>query len=195
MTYDEINLMNFVRSNAFAIRGLPVPEIPVPAPPTLLPIANAAAISWQGSVGAQCYQVERGLNKRRGPAQADWQMIASNVDEALTQYRPQFADENVPAGTWFYRVRAQNDSGISEPSNIVGPVEVKNDTLVDELADFSRVHSKIGDWKIANRDCRSTKEDAHRAAGTAGNVLVYRLPNAIEEFSRVYVFSRKTNMT
>ena len=50
--YDEINLMALVRSNAFAIRGLTPPPIPVPAPPKLLPITDAAAISWQGSVGA-----------------------------------------------------------------------------------------------------------------------------------------------
>ncbi len=197
--YDEINFMNFIRTNAFAIRGLSVPEIPVPAPPTLLPIANAAAISWQGSVGAQSYQVERGTEETNnlilpgGPAHqisGQWQMVSSNIDEVFTQYRPQFADENVPAGRWYYRVRAKNASGISEPSNIVGPVVVKNDTFVDELADFSRVHSKTGDWKIASRDSRSTKEDAHRAAGTAGNALVYELPDAIEGF-RVFAFFPK----
>ena len=94
--YDEINLMTMVRSNAFAIRGLPVPAIPIPAAPTLLPITDAAAISWQGSVGASGYQVERAA-KRDG----DWQIIATNVDEAFTQYRPQFADENVPPENGF----------------------------------------------------------------------------------------------
>jgi mannan endo-1,4-beta-mannosidase len=183
--YDEINLMAIVRSNAFAIRGLTVPPMVIPAPPTLLPIADASAISWQGSVGASGYQVERAA-KREG----NWQIIASNVDEAMTQYRPQFADENVPAGTWFYRIRAQNDSGISEPSNIIGPVKIKYDTLVDELTDFSRVASQSGDWKIADRNCRSAKEDAYRAAGVAGDVLVYRLPNVVQSF-RVFTFFPK----
>ena len=183
--YDEINLMALVRSNAFAIRGLAAPPMVIPAPPTLLPIADASAISWQGSVGASGYQVERAA-KREG----NWQIIASNVDEAMTQYRPQFADENVPAGTWFYRVRAQNDSGISKPSNVVGPVTVKNATLVDELANFSRVTSQSGDWKIADRNCRSAKEDAYRAAGVAGDVLVYRLPNTVQSF-RVFTFFPK----
>ncbi len=183
--YDEINLMAIVRSNAFAIRGLAVPPMVIPAPPTLLPIADASAISWQGSVGASGYQVERAA-KREG----NWQIIASNVDEAMTQYRPQFADENVPAGTWFYRVRAQNDSGISKPSNVVGPVKVKSATLVDELTDFSRVASQSGDWKIADRNCRSAKEDAYRAAGVAGDVLIYRLPNTVQNF-RVFTFFPK----
>lgn len=183
--YDETKLLNLVRSNAFAIRGLPVPPVAIPAPPKLLPIADAATISWQGSVSATGYQVERSA-KRDG----DWQILANHVDEAFTQYRPQFADENVPAGKWFYRVRAQNESGISEPSNIVGPVKVKNATLVDELANLSKTHWQRGDWKITNRDCRSAKEDAHRAAGIAGDVLVYQLLNAVQSF-RVSVFFPK----
>jgi mannan endo-1,4-beta-mannosidase len=183
--YDEINLMALVRSNAFAIRGLTVPPMVVPAPPKLLPIVDASAISWQGSVGASGYQVERAAKP-----DGEWQIITSNVDEALTQYRPQFADENVPAGKWFYRVRAQNESGVSEPSNIIGPVKVKYDTLVDELADFSRVTSQSGDWKIADRNCRSAKEDAYRAAGVGGDVLVYRLPDAVQSF-RVFTFFPK----
>jgi mannan endo-1,4-beta-mannosidase len=183
--YDEINLMAIVRSNAFAIRGLAVPPMTVPAPPKLLPIADASAISWQGSVGASSYQVERAA-KHDG----DWQIISSNVYEALTQYRPQFADENVPAGKWFYRVSAKNESGISGPSNIVGPVKVKNATLVDELADFSKVNSQSGNWTIADRNCRSAKEDAYRAAGAAGDMLVYRLPNSVQSF-RVFAFFPK----
>jgi mannan endo-1,4-beta-mannosidase len=183
--YDEINLMAIVRSNAFAIRGLAVPPMVVPAPPKLLPIADASAISWQGSVGASSYLVERAA-KRDG----DWQIILPNVDEALTQYRPQFADENVPAGKWFYRVSAKNESGTSEPSNIVGPVKVKNATLVDELADFSKVNSQSGNWTIADRNCRPAKEDADRAAGAAGDVLVYRLPDSVQSF-RVFAFFPK----
>ncbi len=183
--YDEINLLKLVRENAFAIRGLAEPPVAVPTPPKLLPIADASAISWQGSVGAQKYIVERAA-KHDGP----WQIISSNVDEALTQYRPQFADENVPAGKWFYRVRAQNESGVSEPSNIVGPVKVKSATLVDELDNFAKVKSQPGDWKIADRNCRSAKEDAYRAAGKAGDVLIYELPNAVQSF-RVFTFFPK----
>ena len=184
--YDEAKLLNPVREKAFAIRGLAVPPIPVPMPPKLLPITDAAAISWQGSVGATGYQVERAAKKS-----GDWQIIATNVDEAFTQYRPQFADENVPTGKWFYRVRAKNASGISEPDNIVGPVSVKSATLVDELADLSKPQSHTGAWKIADRDCRSAKEDAHRAAGTVGDALVYQLPSAIQSF-RVFALFPKS---
>jgi mannan endo-1,4-beta-mannosidase len=180
--YDEIKLMATVRSNAFAIRGLPLPPMTIPVPPKLLPIADAAAISWQGSVGASSYQVERAA-KRNG----DWKIIATNIDEAFTQYRPQFADENAPRGKWFYRVRAKNESGVSQPSNVVGPVTVKSVTLVDELADFSKASSQRGSWKIADRNCRPAKEDAYRAAGMAGDVLVYKLPTTMQSF-RISVF-------
>ena len=186
--YDEIKLMALVRANAFAIRVLPEPPLSVPAPQKLLPIADASAISWQGSVGASGYQVERAA-KRNG----DWQIISPNVDEAFTQYRPQFADENVPAGKWFYRVRAKNDAGVSEPSNIVGPVTAKTATLVDELADFSKIHSQSGDWKLATRDCRAAKEDAHRAAGNAGSVLIYQLPTAVESFFVSAIFPKEVS--
>ena len=175
--YDEINLMAIVRSNAFAIRGLTVPPMVVPAPPILLPIPDASAISWQGSVGASGYQVERAA-KRDG----EWQIISPKVDEAMTQYRPQFADEHVPAGKWFYRVRAMNESGVSGPSSTVGPVNVAKATLVDELDGFSKIHAQSGDWKLATRDCRSAKEDADRAAGTAGAALIYQLPNEVQSF-------------
>ena len=152
----------------------------------IAPIADAAAISWQGSVGATGYQVERAA-KMNG----DWQIIAPHVDEAFTQYRPQFGDETVPAGQWFYRVRARNDAGVSEPSNLVGPVRMETATLVDELADFSKTQTRTGAWKIADRDCRSAREDAHRAAGHAGDTLVYALPNAVQRF-RVFAFFPKT---
>ncbi len=183
--YDETKLMKLVRSDAFAIRGLTEPPVPIPASPKLLPIADAAAISWQGSVGATDYQVERASH-----ANGDWQIIATNVNEAFTQYRPQFADENAPAGKWFYRVRAKNASGISEPSNVAGPVKVKNDTLVDELTDFDKLQSKAGDWTLTAQDCRAAKEDANRAVGTAPDMLLYHLPSAIKSF-KVFTFFPK----
>jgi hypothetical protein len=197
--YDEIKLLAIVRSNAFAIRGIPTPPIAVPAPPKLLPIADASAISWRGSVGASSYQVERGaeessnLNLPSGPVHAgggNWIIISSNVDEAFTQYRPQFADETVPAGHWYYRVRAKNESGISEPSNVVGPVIVESATLVDELADFSKVSSQRGGWQLATHDSRAAKEDAHRVAGKAGAVLIYQLPNDVQSFRVSAIFPK-----
>jgi hypothetical protein len=180
--YDETNLMAMTRRYAFAIRGLIPPPIPVPAPPGLLPIADAGAISWQGSVGAASYIVERS-SKEDGP----WKVVGDGIDESLSQYHPLFADETVPGGQWFYRVRARNESGMSEPSNVVGPVKVTHATLVDELTDFGRVYAKQGHLEIKTRDCRKAKEDARRVVGETGDALIYRLPTSIEGF-RVFTF-------
>ena len=83
--YDETNIMAVTRRYAFAIRGLTSPPLPGPLPPKLLPISDPAAISWQGSVGAANYIVER-APKAEGP----WQVIGDGVDESFTQDRPQF---------------------------------------------------------------------------------------------------------
>jgi mannan endo-1,4-beta-mannosidase len=180
--YDEIQLMALVRSNAFEIRGMTPPPIPAPLPPKLLPITDPGAISWQGSVGAAGYNVER-APKRSGP----WKVVGNGIDESAVQYYPLFADESVPRGEWFYRVVAKNESGVSKPSNVVGPVTVTHDTLVDDLADFSKIFAREGNLEIKTRDCRKAKEDVDRAAGKAGDALIYKLPTSIESF-RVFAF-------
>ncbi len=180
--YDEINLMSLVRNYAFAIRGLTPPRIPAPTPPNLLPIVDAGAISWQGPVGAESYTVER-APKASGP----WTVAGEGIDESFVQYRPLFADESAPAGNWYYRVRARNASGVSEPSNVFGPVKVTSSILVDELADFTKVQTRQGNFEIKTRDSRKMKEDAHRAAGNAGSALIYQLATPVKGF-RVFVF-------
>lgn len=180
--YDEINLMALVRRNAFAIRGLTPPPLPVPAPPNLLPIQNAAAISWQGSVGASSYTVER-APQATGP----WTVAGADVDESFVQYCPLFADESVSKGDWFYRVRASNAAGSSEPSQVIGPISVTYRTLVDELGDLKKADEIQGHIVIKTNQSRSAKEDAHRAAGNSGDALIYRLPTSVQGF-RVFAF-------
>jgi mannan endo-1,4-beta-mannosidase len=180
--YDEQKLMTLVRARAFEIRGMKAPPISKPAAPKLLSISDVAAISWRGSVGATRYNVERASD-----ASGPWKTVGDDIDEAFVQYRPLFADSEAPAGRWFYRVRAKNGSGISEPSNVVGPVTVAGRTLVDELANFSKVEVRVGNIQIKERDCRQAKEDAHRAAGQVGDAMIYRLPHAVDSF-RVYAF-------
>ena len=104
--YDEVNVMAMVREQAYAIRHLRAPSLPIPASPTLLLISNPNAISWQGSVGATVYEVERGPSIE-GP----WTVVGTDVPEDFVQYRPLFVDQQVPPGEWFYRVRARNASG------------------------------------------------------------------------------------
>jgi len=126
--------MALARSNAFAIRDLKPAPIPIPTPPKLLPITDAAAISWQGSVGGPEATWSNAHRQRDGT----WTVAGKGIDESLVQYRPLFCDESAPKGNWYYRVRAVNESGVSEPSNVVGPVPVTQATFVDELADLKK---------------------------------------------------------
>jgi mannan endo-1,4-beta-mannosidase len=180
--YDEAGFMALMRREASAIRGLTLSDVPTPLPPQLLPVADAGSVSWQGSVGAASYFVERAPG-----ASGPWTVVGNAVDEGSAQYRPLFSDEAAPRGAWFYRVRAQNASGSSLPSNIAGPVRVLQTTLVDELADFSKVHARSGKLEIQSRDCRSAMEDAHRASGSAGSALVYQVKSPMAKV-RVFVF-------
>jgi hypothetical protein len=180
--YDEVNLMRLLREKAFAIRNLPIPAIPAPAPPKLLPMADPAAISWQGSVGATSYLVER-ATRRHGP----WTAADATADETSVQYRPLWHEPHAGPGRWFFRVRALSEGGLSEPSNIVGPVRVRDRALVDELMGFTLMHARNGALEIQTRDCRKAKEDAHRLAGTAGSAVVYRVSDPILS-CRLYAF-------
>ncbi|MCC6127005.1 MAG: hypothetical protein IT426_18760 [Pirellulales bacterium] len=181
--YDEIPLMKLMQERAFAIRGLPVPPLERPAPPTLLPIESAAAISWQGSVGAASYTVERAAS-----ANGPWTVAGINIDETAAQYRPLFADPKAAEGIWFYRVRAFNATGSSEPSNVVGPVNVDCATLVDEMTENPLYHfDNFRASEIKTRGSRPFKEDASRLAGQKGESIIYELPSRIRE-CRLYTF-------
>lgn len=183
--YDEINAMALLRRKAYAIRGLAEPPLPVPAAPNLLPITDAMAISWQGSVGALTYLVERAPAKE-GP----WSTAGDKIDETSVQYRPLFADTQAPRGSWFYRVKARNAAGLSGPSNVVGPVDVLHGSLVDELRDASQFYSRQGTIEFKTKEARQTLEDAHRAAGKSGSAIIYRAPEPVC-CCRLYAFFPK----
>ncbi len=174
--------MKLMRRKAFEIRGLPEPPLERPAPPKLLPIRDAAAISWQGSVGAENYTVERAANQS-GP----WAIAGEKIDETAVQYRPLFADARAKKGAWFYRVRAVNAAGASDPSNVVGPVDVKYATLVDEMKSSEASFIPLGELDLRSRDCRRFKEDVSRLAGGEGSALIYKLPARIRA-CRLYAF-------
>jgi mannan endo-1,4-beta-mannosidase len=180
--YDERGFMALMRQKAFEIQGLAVPAIRPPGPPRLLAIQDAGAITWQGSVGAACYDVER------APAEnGSWVKAGEGVDDTAVQYRPLFADTNADEGRWFYHVIARNVAGSSGPSNVVGPVQITDHTLVDEMADFSLMASRRSDLEVKTLDCRKVKEDIHRVAGQAGGFVVYSVPGAIHS-CKVYAF-------
>ena len=180
--YDEKAVLDLQRRKAFEIRGLPAPPIEAPRPPTLLPIANPAAISWQGSAGASSYRVER------APAEAGlWEVAADGVDDTLVQYRPLFNDEGArPGRSYFYRVTAKNSAGESAPSNVVGPVAVDRHTLVDECRDLSLSTAHEGNVSPSEdtRD-RKRREDVHRLVLPAGSSVTYEVDAPIEYASLI----------
>jgi mannan endo-1,4-beta-mannosidase len=181
--YEERALLKLMRAKAYEIRGLPVPPLETPAAPTLLEVKSAAAISWQGSVGAASYDVERSATSN-GP----WKVVGLNVDDTWVQYRSLFADVTAePGHSYYYRVRAKNPAGSSGPSNVCGPVRVDVHTVVDELGDFSRVVEHGGDSVLVTANARAYKEDAHRVKGSAGSWITYRASQPLS-YARVLVF-------
>jgi mannan endo-1,4-beta-mannosidase len=181
--FDEAGLLRLMREKAFEIRGIPTPPIEKPAPPVLLDIEDVAAISWQGSAGAQSYIVERTENKD-GP----WLPVKCNISDAALQYRPLFNDTSVEIGkNYYYRVIAYNSAGVSEPSNAVGPILVSYKTLVDEMQDMQLIHEHGGNLSLEVKQARNFKEDAHRLKGTSPDYIIYEVEPPINSW-KVYSF-------
>jgi len=181
----EIGIMQLSRESAFRIQGKPVVPVPVPEAPELLPIGDVPLLSWRGSAGAYGYDVERSPE-----AKGSWTTIAKNVSDADVAYRPLFSDSTAAAGQeYFYRVIARNPSGMSKPSNVVGPVRVNRVCLVDELQDFSRVDAKSDGLKLNNDYNALYAEYLFRVEGDAGAWLGYRVSAPIESVKVVAFYS------
>jgi hypothetical protein len=182
--HEERAVLELMRTEAYAIRGLAPAPLSPPAAPVLLPDSSPEAISWQGSAGADSYLVER-ASADDGP----WELLARDVSDAAHPYRPLFVDATaVPGRPYYYRVRAQNPAGASPPSQVAGPVSAPTRRLVDELVDFSLASSHAGTLELKHDDPRATKMDRERVEGQGGS-LTYRLHGTLEEV-RVYAFLR-----
>jgi mannan endo-1,4-beta-mannosidase len=183
----EMGLMQAMREAAFTIQGRVVPPLPVPDAPELLPIGDVPLLTWRGSVGASGYDIERAA----GP-DGPWASIASNISDADIAYRPLFSDTTARIGeTWFYRVLARNVSGVSKPSNVMGPVTVKRVCLVDELQDFSRVHVKSDGLQLNNNFNALYAEYLFRAKGTTNDWLTYQVPTPITTVRVIAFFTKE----
>lgn len=182
--YDERDLMALMREKAFAINGEPIPALPVPAPPEMLPCRDVSAIGWRGCVGASGYDIER-AESASGP----WTAIACNVSDAAFQYRPLFCDVTAEIGkSYFYRARARNAMGVSEPGKPIGPVRVEQEVLVDEFHNDGAIFFRRGQLRFAANEARKYKEDIHRIEGGKGDFLIYRTSGAISA-GFIYAFS------
>ncbi|HRR55437.1 MAG TPA: cellulase family glycosylhydrolase [Acidobacteriota bacterium] len=180
--YDERGLMALMRSKAYTVAGLSEPPRPVPKAPRLLAVEDPSALTWQGSVGASDYLVERAES-----AAGSWRIIGSPTDDARWPYRSLFCDEQVEKGRgYYYRVRARNAAGVSEPSNVVGPVVAKYRVLVDEHENLSQVFHAIGPITLEQDQARRFKEDFHRLRLGDGGAVIYRVAGRLQ---RIRIFS------
>ncbi|MEO3863266.1 hypothetical protein [Acrocarpospora sp. B8E8] len=171
--YDESSVMNLLRTKAYAIQGIDPPAIKAPAPPTLLPISSPSAISWQGSVGARSYVLQRATSPH-----GKWTVVNPEVYDDVA-YTSIYNDTSVTLGErYYYRVRARDEAGLSPPSNVVGPVRATSLSIVDDLADLSQTFQHTGNLDTQTTNNRVFSERLARVARTtaaADQSLVYRI--------------------
>lgn len=183
--YDEMNLIKLFAARAAQINNREITRPPIPDAPEFLPISDISKISWQGSAGAGSYVVERSENQA-GP----WEIIGNNLSDAEIASAPLFNDITAQIGKkYFYRVKAQNETGVSRPSPVVGPVVVSQRTLVDEMENFAVLYHRNGNLTLETGATRSFKEDFHRIQAEKGSEIIYWVPEPIKSF-RIYSFSK-----
>ena len=153
-----------------------------PEAPTFLPARDVGHLTWQGSAGANGYDVQRAPNKD-GP----WSTLAANVPDNLVVYAPQFCDATAEIGaTYFYRVIARNAAGESAPSNVVGPFRPDRRWVADELFDQSKWHQAENlqiDKAYAHTAYLEDIALVRRADATKPAKLAYEVPGVVRGFS------------
>jgi len=182
--YDERNLIQQYRIKAFEIQGLEAPKVSIPLAPVLLPIKNCYSISWQGSMGAEGYHVERS-GSENGP----WEIIGYHISDAVIPNFTLFHDRSAEIGKkYYYRVKAVNVSGISEASNVIGPVDIINQAIVDNMVNYGKLYAGKDVHPITGND-RGFKENIHRIEGKKGSEIIYQVPGIFNEFL-IYAFEQ-----
>ena len=181
-SYDETNMLKLIREMSYKIQGLAIRKIPKPKAPKMLDITSVGDISWQGSAGACGYDIQRSENK------LCWRTIAENISDAKYQYRPLLNDTTASIGkTYYYRAIAINSTGRSKPSNVVGPVNVQMQRLVDELCDFSKIYAYQTDIVIDDTLVDKARDDMFRLKASAGKNVIYKTEGSIRN-AKLYTF-------
>lgn len=178
----ERELLAILAEYAARIRGVPLAVADPPAPPTLLPVPDVGHISWQGSTGAQGYELQR-AEAETGP----WTVIEPRLLDHLVVCAPLFCDATAEQGRrYFYRLLARNAAGASAPSPVVGPVVVEQRWVVDELFDLT-LAAATTNLQVARSYAHSPyREDvavARRADPAQAAALVYRVRGRLSSFS------------
>lgn len=186
--WDETDLMALMHNKAFEIDGKQYTPAPVPKAPELLPIEHTGRISWRGSAGASAYDLYRS-ESHNGP----YQLIGYNLSDANVQYYPLYNDNSVEIGkSYYYKLIAKNKQGSSEYSNIVGPVKVESQALIDNMNNYGKMYYSTPGIVLKSTDDRKFKEDMYRMEGTQGDELIYYVTGTIAEL-KIYSFSRENS--
>lgn len=191
---EEKNLIA-IRDYSFKIRRMATPPLPAPyGKPYLYKSVeqNTAALKWRCTPGARYYVVERAKSKS-GP----WTNISGDIDISFDLYfYPMFTDSSaIIRAEYYYRVIGKNASGITSPSNIVGPVSIKQRVVMDNLFDFSKVYYKSSNLVINAETwprLRQTEEDFSQAVRQAGSGAAEMIYKATQVKSiKVFVFNNR----
>ena len=173
--YDEKNVVKLIRESAYKINGKEVPPIPAPESPTLINIDTPFKISWQGSTGASSYLIERREEN------SDWKTLVDNITDAVYPYSPQFSDTSVAIGkSYYYRMKARNESGISGYSNVVGPVKVDYKILIDDMENDKKIFKKEGDLEFLRfQQIVQAREDRNRLQAKNLSSIIYKVQGVV----------------
>lgn len=174
--------VTLLRTHAFAMSGLPVPAFPVPSAPVVTNVMHVASesagtgnlLEWRGSPMAASYVV------RSAPASGGPWTTVGTVDAGATEL-PYLVPRAGPGPNLWYTVTAVNSDGKAGPTST--PYQVKNQTLDDNLNDFSHVSSHLGGVVIAKSTVVGYPGDQSRAsypAGPTAKTLVWHVDGVLD---------------
>ncbi len=203
-SYNEQFIVSLIREAAYKINKQKVPSLPAPdASPVLLPVKAVSDIRWRGVVGARGYNIERSENLK-----GKWVIIGKNISDSVfdenfiinkkvhnpfekvdetIKYRILFQDHTAIAGkTYFYRVKAVNEFGMSKYSNIekIENAIVEYGIILDDLEDFSKIESKSKDFAFNKKSPELFNFDRSRLIkkGNGKESIIYHTINDINSF-------------
>ena len=125
--FDEKRMLDLIRVKSAKINESEIISIKIPSPAPILMIEKDG-FTWRGSCGATSYTLERAENPNRV-----WSVIATGLDDSVIfdvknfEDTPEASNPLVlfhdltakPGNVYYYRIKAENEAGFSEYSNIV----------------------------------------------------------------------------
>jgi mannan endo-1,4-beta-mannosidase len=125
--HEETRMLDLLRREAYAIRGMDVPAVKKPSPAPVL-FLQGEGFTWRGSAGASFYTIERATGKA-GP----YTVLATGLQDAViadvTNFEPSpaasqpqvlYTDESAIKGKrYYYRIKAVNVAGDSGWSSVL----------------------------------------------------------------------------